>query len=321
MKLTCFQLIYIYFQFIGFTLKIQLSKLEMLIKKLLKERILQMLWLEAKKITIVILGALLNALSMNFFLIPANVYSSGFTGIAQLLSRVLSEHTPLNVSMGFLLLLLNIPVAILGWIKVGKSFTVYSFLSVVLSSLFLTLIPIKELSGDILLNAVFGGVILAVGVGITLKWGASTGGLDIIAMVLSRMKDKPVGPYMFILNGIIIVTAGFLYGWEKALYTLVTLYASTRVIDAIHTKYAKLTALIVTKKADELKKAIHAKLVRGITMLPAKGAFSNEARDMLMIVITRYELFDLERIINEVDPNAFTNIVQTNNVYGFFRKE
>jgi uncharacterized membrane-anchored protein YitT (DUF2179 family) len=217
--------------------------------------------------------------------------------------------------------LLNIPVAILGWLKVGKSFTIYSFLSVVLSSLFLTIIPIKQVSHDILLNAVFGGVILAIGVGITLKWGASTGGVDIIAMVLSRMKDKPVGPYMFVLNGIIIITAGFLYGWEKALYTLVTLYTSTRVIDAIHTRYAKLTALIITKKADELKKAIQAKLVRGITMIPAKGAFSNEAREMLMIVITRYELFDLEQIIKEVDPNAFTNIIQTNNVYGFFRKE
>jgi uncharacterized membrane-anchored protein YitT (DUF2179 family) len=280
-----------------------------------------MLWLQTNKIMIVIIGALLNAVSMNLFLIPANIYSSGFTGIAQLLSKVLSEHTPLNVSMAFLLLLLNIPVAILGWIKVGKSFTIYSFISVVLSSLFLTIIPVKELSHDILLNAVFGGVILAVGVGITLKWGASTGGLDIIAMVLSRMKDKPIGPYMFILNGIIIATAGFLYGWEKALYTLVTLYASTRVIDAIHTRYAKLTALIVTKKADELKKAIHAKLIRGITMIPAKGAFSNESRNMLMIVITRYELFDLERIIKDVDPNAFTNIVQTNNVYGFFRRE
>lgn len=293
----------------------------MLIKKAKKKGLCTMLWLQTKKIMIVIIGALLNALSMNFFLIPANVYSSGFTGIAQLLSRVLSDHTPLNVSMGFLLLLLNIPVAILGWFKVGKSFTIYSFLSVALSSLFLTIIPIKELSHDILLNAVFGGVILAVGVGLTLKWGASTGGLDIIAMVLSRMKDKPVGPYMFILNGIIIGTAGFLYGWEKALYTLVTLYASTRVIDAIHTRHAKLTALIITKKADELKKAIHAKLIRGITMIPAKGAFSNETRDMLMIVITRYELFDLERIIKEVDPNAFTNIVQTNNVYGFFRRD
>jgi uncharacterized membrane-anchored protein YitT (DUF2179 family) len=280
-----------------------------------------MLVSQIKKIIVVVTGALLNALSMNLFLIPANVYSSGFTGIAQLLSKLLSDHTALNVSMGFLLLLLNIPVAILGWVKVGKSFTIYSFLSVALTSLFLTLIPIKHVSHDILLNAVFGGVILAVGVGITLKWGASTGGLDIIAMILSRMKDRPVGPYMFALNGIIITVAGLLYGWEKALYTLVTLYASTRVIDAIHTRHAKLTALIITKKADELKKAIQARLVRGITMIPAKGAFSNEARDMLMIVITRYELYDLERIIKEIDPNAFTNIIQTNNVYGFFRRE
>jgi uncharacterized membrane-anchored protein YitT (DUF2179 family) len=280
-----------------------------------------MFWLQAKKIAVVAAGSLIGAAAMNLFLVPANIYSSGFTGIAQLLSKVLSDHTPINVSLGFLLLLLNIPVAILGWRKVGKSFTIYSFLSVVLSSLFLTLIPIKHVSNDIFLNAVFGGVIQAVGVGITLKWGASTGGVDIIAMVLSRMKDKPIGPYMLVINGLIIITAGFLYGWEKALYTLVALYTSTRVIDAIHTRHAKLTAMIITKKADEMKKAIQETLVRGITILPAKGAFSNEAREMLMVVITRYELFDLERILKEVDPNAFTNIIQTTNIYGFFRKE
>ncbi|AZU64893.1 YitT family protein [Neobacillus mesonae] len=280
-----------------------------------------MLWLEIKKIAIVIAGAFLTALGMNLFLIPANVYSSGFTGIAQLLSKVLTDYTPIHISIGFLLLLLNIPVAILGWKKVGKSFTIYSFISVVLSSLFLELIPVKQMSHDILLNAVFGGVIIAVGVGFTLKFGASTGGLDIIAMILSRMKDKPIGPYMLALNSIIILTAGFLYGWEKALYTLVFLYTSTRVIDTIHTRHSKLTAFIITKKADEMKKAIHAKLVRGITMIPAKGAFSNETREMMMIVITRYELYDIERIIRDVDPNAFTNIVQTTGVYGFFRKD
>lgn len=279
------------------------------------------MWLEIKKIVVVIAGAFLNALGMNMFLIPANVYSSGFTGIAQLLSKVLRDYTPIHLSMGLLLFLLNIPVAILAWKKVGKSFTIYSFISVALSSLFLELIPVKEMSNDILLNAVFGGVIMAVGVGFTLKFGASTGGLDIIAMVLSRMKDKPIGPYMFVLNGIIIATAGFLYGAEKALYTLVFLYTSTRLIDAIHTRHAKLTAFIITKKADEMKKAIHAKLVRGITMVPAKGAFSNETRDIMMIVITRYELFDLERVIKEVDPKAFTNIIQTTAVYGFFRRD
>jgi uncharacterized membrane-anchored protein YitT (DUF2179 family) len=135
------------------------------------------------------------------------------------------------------------------------------------------------------------------------------------------MKDKPVGNYFFMMNGVIVITAGALYGWDKALYTLVSLYASTRVIDAIHTRYQKLTVMIITKKADGMKKAIHGKLVRGITMLPAKGAFSNEERNMLMIVITRYELYDLERIIKEVDDKAFTNIVETTNVFGFFRKD
>jgi uncharacterized membrane-anchored protein YitT (DUF2179 family) len=280
-----------------------------------------MLWLQTQKVIVVILGAFLNAISINLFLIPANVYSSGFAGIAQLLSKVLTQYTPITVSMGFLLLLLNIPVAILGWKKVGKSFTLYSFISVLVTSFFLEIIPVKQLSHDILLNAVFGGVILAVGVGFTLKWGASTGGLDIIAMVLSRLKDKPVGIYMFTLNAIIIVTAGFLYGWEKALYTLVTLYASTRVIDAIHTRHEKLTAIIITRNGEELKKAIQSKLVRGITTLPAKGAYTNEMKDMLMIVITRYELFDLERVIKEVDPSAFTNIIETASVVGFFRKD
>ena len=280
-----------------------------------------MAWLQTKKIAVVILGALLNALSMNLFLRPANVYSSGFTGIAQLLSKVLTEFTPLTVSMGYLLLLLNIPVAILGWKKVGKTFTFYSFLSVIFTSLFLELVPLKAVSHDILLNAVFGGVILAVGVGLTLKWGASTGGIDIIALVLSKVKDKPIGTYLFLMNAIIILTAGYLFGWEKALYTLVTLYTSTRVIDAIHTRHEKLTAMIVTRKSEELKKAIQAKLVRGITTVPAKGAFTNESKDMLIIVITRYELFELEKVIKEVDPKAFTNIVQTASVVGLFRRD
>jgi uncharacterized membrane-anchored protein YitT (DUF2179 family) len=280
-----------------------------------------MIWMHVKKFTIVLIGALLNAIAMNLFLIPANVYTSGFAGVAQLTSKLVGDYTPYEISTGILLFILNIPVAILGWKQVGKSFTFYSFLSVVLMSFFLEIIPVQALSSDILLNAVFGGVIAAIGTGLTLKWGASTGGLDIVALVLSRVKDRPVGIYIFILNAVIILTAGYVYGWEKALYTLVTLYATTRVIDAIHTRHQKLTAMIITNKGEELKKAIHAKLVRGITTVPAKGAFSKEDKDMLIIVITRYELFDLARIIKEVDPKAFTNIVQTTEVLGLFRKD
>lgn len=274
-------------------------------------------WIETRKIIIIVVGAILNAIAMNFFLIPANVYASGFTGVAQLLSSILNGA----VSTGILLFILNVPIATFAWKRVGKLFTLYSFLSVVITTVSMEIIPVISVSKDILLNAVFGGVIAAVGVGITLKWGASTGGMDIIAMYLSKAKDRPVGTYFFSLNAVIIITAGFLFGWEKALYTLVTLYASTRVIDAIHTRHEKLTAMIITNKQDEMKKAIHNKLVRGITMIPARGAFSNEHRDMLMIVVSRYELFDLQRTIQEVDPNAFTNIVNTADVYGVFRRD
>ena len=277
--------------------------------------------IHTRKIIAVLIGAFLGAIAINFFLIPANVYSSGFTGAAQLISRFLLEKTSINLSTGVLLFLLNIPVTILGWLKVGKSFTIYGFISIFLTSLFLEMIPIKQVSQDILLNAVFGGVISAVGIGFSLKFGASTGGMDIIAMVLSRMKDKPIGNYILTLNSVIILSAGFLFGWEKALYTLVTLYTSTRVIDAIHTRHVKLTAFVITKKAEEIKQAIHSRLVRGSTTIPARGGYTNETKDLVMIVITRYELFDLERIIKEVDPGAFTNIIQTTGIFGFFRKD
>ncbi|SDJ44180.1 YitT family protein [Salimicrobium halophilum] len=277
---------------------------------------------EAKRIVVVIIGALFNALSLNLFLIEANVYASGFTGVAQLITSIIQDFLNIHfITTGIILFLLNIPVAILGWLKVGKGFTIYSAISVAFTTLFLEIVPLTQLSGDIILNAVFGGVLGGVGVGITLKWGASTGGLDIIAMVLSRMKDRPIGTYFMMINSAIIAIAGLIYKPENALYTLLTLYVTTRVIDAIHTRHEKLTAMIITSKAKEMEEAIHAQVVRGITTLPARGAFTGEDKNMLVMVISRYELYDLQHIIHEVDERAFTNIVQTTGVFGFFRKE
>ncbi|MCM3637495.1 MULTISPECIES: YitT family protein [Bacillales] len=280
-----------------------------------------MFFIEFKRILVVIFGSLLMAVSLNFFLINANVYASGFAGAAQLVSSILVDQIDISISTGILLFLFNIPVIILGWFKVGRGFTIYSIVSVVFTTIFLEILPILSLSNDIILNAVFGGVIAGVGVGISLKLGASTGGMDIVAMVLSRLQDKPIGTYFLLLNGIIIVLAGILYEPENALYTMVALYVTTSVIDMIHTRHEKVTAMIITHNAEELQRAIHQKMVRGITIVPAKGAYSNEDKSMLYLVITRYELYDLEKIINEVDPQAFTNIVQTVGIFGFFRRE
>src|SRR5690625_2735801 len=240
-----------------------------------------MFLVEAKRIITVIFGSFLLAVSLNFFLIDANVYASGFAGASQLVSSVFHDFVHLKISTGIILFLLNIPVIILGWFKVGKGFTIYSIISVIFATFFLELLPIISLSDDIILNAVIGGVIGGAGVGVSLKLGASTGGMDIVAMILSRMKDRPIGTYFLILNGIIIALAGVLYEPENALYTMLTLYVTTLVIDAIHTRHEKVTAMIITRKANELQYAIHEKLIRGITILPAKGAYTGEDKSMM----------------------------------------
>jgi len=277
--------------------------------------------IEAKRIAVVILGSILVALSLNFFLINANVYASGFSGAAQLVSSILQDFFNIKFSTGKLVFLFNIPVLILGWFKVGRGFTVYSILSVVFVTIFLEFLPVLSISDDIMLNAVAGGVLAGIGVGLSLKWGASTGGMDIVAMVLSRLQDRPIGVYFLILNAIIIFFAGLLYEPENALYTMLALYVTTLVIDAIHTRHEKVTVLIVTHKPEELQEAIHKTLVRGITIVPAKGAYTQEEKSLLYLVITRYELYDLENIIKDVDNEAFTNIIQTVGIFGFFRKE
>lgn len=276
---------------------------------------------KAQKLGIVIIGGILAGIGMNLFLIPANVYASGFAGLAQLLSRVLETYMHVSISTGTLYILFNIPIVLVAWKQVGKSFTFFSFLSIVFTTLFLEMIPVQSVSDNIILNAVFGGVIVAIGTGLALKWGASTGGLDIIAMIVSHKKGKPIGTYFFLFNAIIILCAGALFGWEKALYTLVSLYASTRVIDTIHTRYVKLTAFIVTQQGDALRKAIQSNLVRGITTVPAMGAYTNSQKELLMIVFSRYELYELMKIIQAVDPRAFTNVVHTESVFGLFRKD
>lgn len=276
---------------------------------------------EGKRILIVIFGSFLAAVSLNFFLINANVYASGFAGAAQLVSSILGDFFNFNLGTGVLLFLFNIPVLILGWFKIGKSFTAYSILSVVVSTLFLEILPVYSLSNDIILNAVAGGVIGGAGVGLCLKWGASTGGMDIVAMILSRLHDRPIGIYFLSLNAVIIILAGILYEPENALYTMLTLYVTTLVIDAIHTRHTKLTVLIVTDEPEQMQQAIHKHLVRGITIVPAKGAYSKTDKSLMYLVITRYELYELEKIIQEVDVKAFTNVIQTVGVYGFFLKE
>jgi uncharacterized membrane-anchored protein YitT (DUF2179 family) len=275
-----------------------------------------------KKSIISICAAFLCALSMNLFLVPAHVYAAGINGAAQLISDLLLDGMHIHLSISLLILILNLPIAILGWYKVGKSFTLFSFITVVLTSLFLTILPVHPLSSDILLNSIFGGMISAIGVGIALKYGISTGGLDIIAIFLTRRnRNASSGKYFLILNGVIIIIAGAVYEWQYALYTLISRFVNSYVIDMIHTKYQKLTVMTVTDQTERLIEAIQDQFDRGMTVIPSYGGFTGTKKSTLMVVISHYELYKMERLIKLIDPNAFTNILETNKIIGTFHTE
>ena len=277
--------------------------------------------IKLKNLGIMIIGVFLYVLAMNMFISPANLYTGGVTGIAQLIIAFASSAFGTQLSLGGLIFLLNVPLLYLAWRSIGKRFAVLSILTVVLQSIILELVPMGKFSDDILLNAVFGGVLIGVGVGMILKIGASTGGTDIVFQYLSMKFNGSFGKYSFAINAIIILIAGLTQGWETALYTIISIYITSVVIDKIHTVHQNLTLYIVTSKEDEMIKSLQQQLYRGITILEGRGAYSKNDKSVLMMVLSSYELYEALAVIKMVDEQAFTNVVQSEMVQGYFVKK
>ncbi|MGX7199276.1 YitT family protein [Enterococcus nangangensis] len=275
----------------------------------------------ARKLLVILFTAITCALGMNMFLIPANIMSAGASGLAQIIASLLHSTVNLSLDTGFLILLLNVPVAILGLYKLGLAATFLTFLNVVASSLAIMIMPTYQVTNNPLMSAIVGGVLVGVGAGFSLKYGFTTGGLDIVSLVLSKTTGKTVGNLLLFTNGLIVLVAGFIFSWESALYTIICIYAMITVVDAIHTSHQKLTAMIVTTQADVVTAKISEKMLRGMTLFPTYGGYSKEESRTIMMVVTRYELYDLETAVSEVDPNAFMDILPTKNVVGRFANE
>lgn len=273
-------------------------------------------WIFKPAVTAVVMtiGALLIAGAFNLFLIPHQLLSGGLSGVAMMIGYITGGN------IGWLYLVLNVPVLVWGWFIVGRRFIIWSMYTVLASTLFLQLIPVAAIAKDIVLGSVFGGIILGIGTGMTLRYGGSSGGFDIIASIITRKRDLPVGSIIFTLNGLVIA-ALVLYtqDWNLALYSLLSIYIAGKVVDVIHVRHIKVTAFIITTKTEEML----AKLLthpRGITIIKTRGAFTSAEQDMLMTVRTRYELAELRKTIASIDNRAFVNIVETVGVIGDFRR-
>ena len=281
----------------------------------------EVLSVKIKNLSIMLIGNLLIVLAINMFITPANLYTGGLTGIAQLIIEFLSAGLGIELSLGTLVFVFNIPILYLAWRSIGKRFAVLSMVAVVIQSVMLEMVPIGQFSEDILLNAVFGGVLVGAGIGMILKIGGSTGGMDIIFQYISMKYDGSFGKYSFSINAIIILIAGLTQSWETALYTIICIYITSVVVDRIHTIHQNLTLYIVTTKEEEMIESILKHLYRGITVLEGRGAYTKNNKSVLMLVLSSYELYEVLAIIKSVDEHSFTNVVRSEMIQGNFVKK
>ncbi|WP_027094377.1 YitT family protein [Cohnella thermotolerans] len=253
------------------------------------------------------------ACGFQLFLIPEGLLSGGISGVAMVAGYI----TGWNI--GWLYFALNVPILLWGLKVLGRRFIVYSIVSVASTSLSMQVIPVLDLTDEPLLAAVFGGVLVGTGTAVALRYGGSSGGFDIIASIISRYRDLPVGILIFFLNSAVVIALIFYNrNWDPALYSMLSIFVTGKVIDAVHTPHRKVTAFIVTNRTEELAARL-LQMPRGVTILKTRGGFTSAERDMLMTVTTRYELAELRKLVRTLDPKAFVNIVQTVDVIGEFR--
>lgn len=264
---------------------------------------------------IIFAGSVLLGFAFNMLLLPHEILSGGITGIAMIFSLM----TPVNA--GIWLIVLNIPILILGWMKLGKMFILNSIYSVAVTSISMLYIPVVKLTEDALLSSVFGGVLVGVGVGFIIRFFGSTGGFDVVGLLLTMKRDIPLGFLVFGLNSLVVFVSGFIFSWELAMYTMASIYITGLVVDRIHTRHIKLSLMVVTNKGDAVKKQLIENLYRGITVTDGEGAYSGNKVKVLYSVISRYELAYVRPLIKSVDPNAFVSISETMEVMGNFRKD
>lgn len=272
-----------------------------------------------KRVIATIFYGVLAAVGVNMFLAPTNIFSGGVTGLSQLLSSVGLDFLNINISIATWVLLINLPLAILSWVKLGKKFTIYTIVAVVLSSVFMRIIPVVQITDNKILAAIFGGVLTGAGVGLCLREGFSTGGTDIIVLVVQKLTGKSVGQVGLLLNGAIVLCAGLIYGWEQSLYSLIAIYASTKIMDMFFIQQHKLTVTIYTKKGDEMAKNLLSSNLRGVTIGRGfLGGYTKEEMDSVVTVISKHELLFVKKAVSEVDKDAFVNVQPTVDVIGKF---
>ena len=261
------------------------------------------------------IGVIIASFSLESFLVPNLILDGGITGISMIFSHL--SKLPLGLFVFFI----NIPFVYIGYKHLGERFLAKAIYSMILFSILLSLFHgLPVFTSDKLLATVFGGLFLGLGVGIVIRFGGCLDGTESVAMVLSKKTNLSVGQCVLIFNLLVYSVAGFIFGFDRALYSLLTYFITFKVIDMVSEglEQAK-AALIITDKSDTLADTIYKKLGRTVTIMNAKGLISGE-KMVLYCVITRIEIPELKRIIHDEDNTAFVTITDVSEIIGYHIK-
>ncbi|MNI08299.1 hypothetical protein D3C73_613290 [compost metagenome] len=282
-----------------------LSSIPMKHKKITKLALL-------KRAIIMFLGAALVSVGLEIFLVPNNIIDGGIVGISIILSFLV------KIPIGVFLFVLNIPFFYIGYKQIGKTFALSTLFSVIIMSIGTSLLhPVAPLTNEPMLAAVFGGIIVGVGVGLVIRSGGSLDGTEIVAIVFNKKTPFSVGEVVMFFNLFILSSAGFVFGWDKAMYSLIAYFIAYKMIDlTIEGLDESKSVWIISDSYREIGEALVDRLGRGVTYLNGEGGYTGDDKKVIFCVITRLEEAKLKTIVEEVDPAAFLAIGNIHDVKG-----
>ncbi|MEH7085910.1 YitT family protein [Neobacillus drentensis] len=265
--------------------------------------------LRAVAITI---GAILMATGLEIFLVPNHVIDGGITGISIMLAHITGWK------LGIFLLILNLPFVYMGYKQMGKTFAISTVYGIIVLSIFTSFFhPIPAFTDDILLATVFGGMILGTGVGVVIRNGGALDGTEILALLITKKVPFSVGQIIMFINIFILGAAGFVFSWDRAMYSLLAYVIASKAIDTVVAGLEESKSVwIISDEAEEMGNAINARLGRGVTYINGQGAFTGDNKKVIFSIITRLEESKLNTIVQDIDPNAFLAIGDISEVRG-----
>ncbi len=276
---------------------------------------------DIKTTAMVVLSALVYAFSIKVFVRAGSLFPGGFTGVTLLFTRYMMDFHGVSIPFGVVYALLNLVPTVLVYKYVGKRFALFSVLQYGLVSLFTIILPTITLTADLILIAVFGGIIGGFGISLALNANASTGGTDFIAIYASNKTRLETWSYIMYGNMIVIGLAGYLFGWDKALYSIIYQFCSTYVVSQRHMRF-KLRALnLITDFPDEVSAGIYTISRHGITRIWGEGGYSHTTKCMLYMVVNAFEVDEVVEAAKAADPKVFISISNAERVIGNYSQK